>query len=210
MLLIDRPKHLARRCAMAVNQTLGGKPNRATLVFSPPRQLRHGSQLWELGPRERDRESGYRLIPMVSGYASGEYGRPVFSLSASIEFDVEQGGVHLLRSVTLRIHEHSPDGQNAPILRAEWACPDPQSSHKHAQPHWHACPLATDDSAEPSVWERFHFAMAARWHTDGRESHQEAMTPDGLVSWLRGCLEYTIDQLNYIEGRRASDSLAGA
>lgn len=51
--------------------------------------------------------------------------------------------------------------------------------------------------------------MAARWHTDGPESHQEAMTPDGLVSWLRGCLEYTIDQLTYIRRHRASDALAG-
>ncbi len=66
---------------------------------------------------------------------------------------------------------------------------------------------ATDpgsDTAVPSGWERgdrFHFAMASRWHSEGRASHKVSLPDEtALLEWLEGCLAYTRAELLFIAG----------
>ncbi|MCI0692843.1 hypothetical protein L0337_12670 [candidate division KSB1 bacterium] len=50
-------------------------------------------------------------------------------------------------------------------------------------------------------WERaekFHFAMAARWHSEGNDAHQEKMQAGGILKWLEGCIKYTRDQFTFL------------
>lgn len=46
--------------------------------------------------------------------------------------------------------------------------------------------------------EKFHFAMASRWHIDGKDAHQEEMQVDRLLKWLDGCIRYTRGQLEFL------------
>lgn len=50
-------------------------------------------------------------------------------------------------------------------------------------------------------WERaekFHFAMAARWHAEGNDAHQEEMQADRILKWLEGCIKYTWNQFAFL------------
>ncbi len=50
-------------------------------------------------------------------------------------------------------------------------------------------------------WERaekFHFAMAARWHAEGNDAHQEEMQVDGILKWLDGCIKYIWSQFAFL------------
>ena len=50
-------------------------------------------------------------------------------------------------------------------------------------------------------WERaekFHFAMAARWHSEGNDAHQEEMQAGGILKWLEGCIKYTWNQFAFL------------
>jgi len=46
--------------------------------------------------------------------------------------------------------------------------------------------------------EKFHFAMAARWHIEGKDAHQEEMQADGILKWLDGCIRYTWSQFAFL------------
>lgn len=106
------------------------------------------------------------------------------------------------------------------IFRAEWMI----DKNNHAQPHWHihksyingldnktGVAFAEEDEvfefgaetandSEPNKKDElknFHFAMASRWHK--KEPHNNDLTElNELVLWLEGCIDYIIEQLNYI------------
>jgi|GEM_PF-4931515 len=46
--------------------------------------------------------------------------------------------------------------------------------------------------------EKFHFAMAARWHSEGNDAHQEEMQAGGILKWLEGCIKYTWNQFAFL------------
>lgn len=48
---------------------------------------------------------------------------------------------------------------------------------------------------------RFHFAMAARWHSADTDSHKEQLTEPKLFGWLTGCISYTYRQLESLYGK---------
>ena len=108
-----------------------------------------------------------------------------------------------------------------PLLRAEWHEWNTQSVH--AQPHWHVYSSALGEfvsevpeaflverpvlefGADPTLSRSqtietspFHYAMSAMWHLD-RSTCQERLTATAsLLGWLRGCITYTREQLDYI------------
>lgn len=54
-----------------------------------------------------------------------------------------------------------------------------------------------------SEWDRgekFHFAMASRWHILDRNSHQENIQATQVLKWVDGCLSYTREQLKFLNG----------
>lgn len=109
-----------------------------------------------------------------------------------------------------------------PLLRAEWHEWNTQSPH--AQPHWHVYSSALGEflsevpeaffveapvrefgtdlsSTVPSQTietSPFHYAMSATWHVDRGACQERLTTTSSLLGWLRGCISYTREQLDYI------------
>jgi hypothetical protein len=57
----------------------------------------------------------------------------------------------------------------------------------------------------PKEWDegnKFHYAMASRWHFENETAHKEEMSADKLAKWLKGCLIYVKEQLLYIEDKK--------
>lgn len=133
---------------------------------------------------------------------------------------------YLLESISLLIFEGiRSDEMKTALLRAEWDCYGDDVT-AHAQPHWHVylaalnnAPTepagfaqamnvrefsATDETTPPNnndSWEanKFHFAMASKWHIDEKCSLQEQFNDvSSIAKWIAGCLNYTKEQLIYI------------
>ena len=74
------------------------------------------------------------------------------------------------------------------------------------EPEFYEEPNGIEKESETKVpieWymaEKFHLAMAARWHKDGRDAHQEDMEREGLLKWIDGCMRYTLEQFRYMCG----------
>lgn len=49
--------------------------------------------------------------------------------------------------------------------------------------------------------EKFHYAMASRWHDEGMESHIHMLSEDSLQNWLEGCICYIRTQLTYLSSK---------
>jgi len=47
---------------------------------------------------------------------------------------------------------------------------------------------------QTSTLDRFHFAMAAQWHAGG-DHRVRALSEDGFIKWIAGCLKYVRGQL---------------
>jgi hypothetical protein len=112
------------------------------------------------------------------------------------------------------------------VLRAEWDRDAKHSAGQHAQPHWHVygsrlTPFETHhylvlDETEGLTeigsevfnavetidrdedLRRFHLAMCARWHLDEKELHYEAPEDAKVERWLRNCVRYIREQLEYL------------
>jgi len=58
---------------------------------------------------------------------------------------------------------------------------------------------STDNSWDYST--KFHFAMASQWHN--KENHRVVLDKEALLyEWLGRCVQYIIEQLNYVSGSR--------
>ena len=64
-------------------------------------------------------------------------------------------------------------------------------------------PIQDDLELPQEGWtrgEKFHFAMSARWHTNGEDAHQENLQHEWLLNWLNGCIKYIIIQMKSMYG----------
>jgi hypothetical protein len=72
------------------------------------------------------------------------------------------------------------------------------------QPFAPEAPVVESNNEFDIEWDRsekFHFAMASRWHIvgfDEKGAHQEEMQIDGLLKWLDGCIRYTRSQFEFL------------
>jgi len=213
----DRKK-LVKACQNAIREAIGNQ----NLGFQEHSE-RHGRCIYVLNsPFAGEAQDRYRhrVVPLAQSPHGWTW------LGASIEFEFLRGLCYLSAVRLIVFEGTATDPRKAPMLRAEWEGIQPDSEISHAQPHWHAYPTRTIDEAtrasglEPSVREfasphataaatesladelrelrDFHLAMASRWHIDGIGAHQLPVEADGLVKWLRGCLRYTREQIEYI------------
>jgi hypothetical protein len=138
-------------------------------------------------------------------------------------------------SVSLQIFEGAAaDETKSALLRAEWDC-NQKIGIPHTQLHWHINPSRlnreiedyqsflkeieirefdpnavsanSDEKSEPE-WDRggrFHFAMAARWASEGESAHNENIEHEKLLRWLDGCIRYTLGQFKYLYEKGAID-----
>jgi hypothetical protein len=169
--------------------------------------------------RAKTKKYSYSVIPILRA----PYG--YFWLGGTLDLLYREGN-YTIEQVSLVIFQGvATDEVKTPILRAEWDAIASDGRSKHAQPHWHvySSPLnntivleypkfsveteVVDFSPEEStsltghVWERgdrFHFAMASKWHLDGVDAHQELLEQEKLLKWLEGCVGYIRAQLIYI------------
>ncbi len=61
----------------------------------------------------------------------------------------------------------------------------------------------TENDPQLPMWprsEKFHFAMASRWHINGLEANGNDLQHEWLRNWLGGCVKYTRTQLAMIYG----------
>ena len=66
-----------------------------------------------------------------------------------------------------------------------------------------------EDEEQEVEWERaekFHFAMAARWH-DGTATLNQPPVLDQIPKWLSGCIDYTLKQFRYIYKTKHTSAL---
>lgn len=132
------------------------------------------------------RES-YPIFPFAS--TNGE----VYWLALAIECE----RIGLGEKVTaISILFFSGADEQRPIFRAEWDCTD--SAHLqalHAQPHWHVYTSLNHVNEEYDTFP-LHFALSARWQTEGLKSHQQRLSNEGEVKdWINGCLVYVKTEL---------------
>jgi hypothetical protein len=219
-LIVINPDQLKQKCERVLREVLGEK----RIGFDElPKASRPNSKVFTLTSSNLTSHArakhDYRVIPILraqTGY---------FWLATTLEFAFHEGH-YLLEQVCLIIFQgEATDLKKTPLLRAEWDVTDPGSRSRHAQPHWHVYSSRLNRSTAsefveftPEVevivfdpqestapidlyWtegEKFHFAMASRWHLDGVDAHQELCDQDKLLKWLAGCLRYIQDQLIYI------------
>lgn len=147
-----------------------------------------------------------------------------FWFGASLRFSQEILQWRLSNVSLLFFQGLATDPEKEPLLRAEW---DTWES-PHAQPHWHVyAPLRrelefrpafeqepvrefgigeppagikTSRNQEAPAWnlERFHYAMAARWHIAEIGAHSCPISEESLLRWIEGCVSYTRNQLEHI------------
>jgi hypothetical protein len=164
----------------------------------------------------------YQVVPFLET----PYG--FYWLANSLEFKFQEGMHHLESVSILVFQGEANDERKIALLRAEWACSEADVRAPHAQPHWHIYPSrinqgfdqfrnefqadsevqsfepdedvqANDDAeAEWDRAERFHFAMAARWHVEGKDAHTQEIQSDMLLNWLAGCLRYIQSQFEFL------------
>ena len=163
---------------------------------------------------------GNRLYP-VAPFLEVE-GR-VYWVGAEIELRPERGEYEFHSvSLVLFLRRGQQEEMEA-VLRAEWEQIS-ERPVPNGQPHWHvylttaeqaqhvryilmddlgfheldeAHPIPPEQvaSEEQQALRRFHFAMAARWHSAGVELHYEEPDPQKISAWIQGCLNYTRAQL---------------
>ena len=164
----------------------------------------------------------YSVVPFITTQ------RDLYWLASSLEFRFQEGNYHLDSASLLIFQGEANDPRKTALLRAEWACSEADSKAVHAQPHWHiypsrvnreidqfqneffeeatvqifeAFPNSENKEEEVSEWdraERFHFAMAARWHDEGRDAHKQEIQTETLIKWIDGCLRYIQSQFNFL------------
>lgn len=62
-------------------------------------------------------------------------------------------------------------------------------------------PASTESGV--STWtrgEKFHFAMAARWHNEGQNAHQANLQHEWVTNWIGGCIKYILIQMKSLYG----------
>ena len=149
-------------------------------------------------------------------------------LAISLYFQF-QAGKYRLESISLIVFKGSRfDDTKTPLLRAEWDCSDETGLSKHAQPHWHIYSAALNTKEGVGVSEfdkpldvepfspitnettefdetlqgeidKFHFAMASKWHLEENFSLQEELNSvEALTRWIKGCINYIREQLSYL------------
>jgi hypothetical protein len=57
--------------------------------------------------------------------------------------------------------------------------------------------ITVSRAGSPLIAE-FHYAMSARWHVQDGSCQERLMTTDGLLNWIKGCISYTVGQLNFV------------
>jgi hypothetical protein len=164
----------------------------------------------------------YSVLPVLEARSI------LYWLGIQLEFHFIPTDVYRLTSVSLVLFRgESSDPMKTPLLRAEWDWREPKGPFIHAQPHWHLyrsilsevivqeeviSDKETDDreivlldevpNTKEEDWKKasdFHFAMASTWHIDATNSPQTQINdPKNLISWMSGCVSYTIGQLRYL------------
>lgn len=146
-----------------------------------------------------------------------------FWVAFKANFDLWEHGQHLLEHISVSFFQQIATGDLISMFRAEWdsrAATD--STHSHAQPHWHFA-MGADEfrailgSAEP-LQERtvefaagmqtdlglvdfsgFHFAMSPLWYGDVPSSHRQIFqSSEELGSWFHNLSTYIAEQLAYV------------
>jgi len=194
------------------------------LGFNKMDNARRGREVYILsgaGVTLAEAQYKYTVVPFFSSSSVNYW------LGVSLEFEFVEGERHL-SNVCLQIFEGlATDDKKTPLVRAEWDNNQGPGQVLHAQPHWHIYPSRVNREREKqqfviepgiqtftpgvkegdfngisnSEWnkaEKFHFAMASRWHIDGKNAHQEKIDTGKLPKWLDGCVSYIRDQLQYL------------
>lgn len=163
----------------------------------------------------------FKVLPFVQS-KNGLF----YWIGITVEFQFIAGYYYFREACIVIFEGMAADNMKQPILRAEWAEHE-NSRSSHAQPHWHVYPSfinknivslfdeeplladfdpVDDDNVSNEVttpeWEegsKFHFAMASKWHQEGKNAQVEIIDEKRLLNWLKGCVFYTKEQLLYIE-----------
>ncbi len=144
-------------------------------------------------------------------------------ISAKLQFEPAGDQLSFL-SVSLTIFRSNGFASSKQaLLRAEWE--RPREDQLHAQPHWHVHPPMRDRAASSSwtrearparslldeevpepagpmeerrqfSFDRFHFAMAARWHDNEPDSHCTPPDSGSVANWLKHCIVYIRNEIN--------------
>ena len=207
------PDKYIQRCRRVLEKVLKRK---AGLAFSS-NELARNRELYVLsgrGATPAEAERSYNVVPFSKQRDLW------FWLAVSLIFEFCQGRYFLMNISLIIFRGLASDVRKSVLLRAEWDAPEEGDQALHAQPHWHIYQSAVDAKAgggqvsfrpmaditevksdtEPSyergdnsLWneaDKFHFAMASRWHLDTSASHQEKIQLDGVLKWIEGCLGY--------------------
>lgn len=144
-----------------------------------------------------------------------------FWVGFKANFDIWEGGVHLLEHISVSLFQQSTMGELATMFRAEWdnrAASDSTSSH--AQPHWHFTmgdkefQMASAESLQERTvdfatnmqtnlglvdFSGFHFAMSPLWYRGVPSCHRQVFQSSEEVGfWFENLSTYIAQQLAYI------------
>jgi len=214
----EEPRALVQKCCRNI-QTALGIPHRIT--FEAHTAAKHQEVYSLVGFSVAETEKQYQVIPIP--------GLDNFWLAASWSFEYYKGASFLINASLLVFRGIATDRKKSALLRAEWAPPDQIGGWSHAQPHWHIYQAEIDSEqttgrqgfqtqldmelgavAEPGTTSflkqneisHFHFAMASQWQING--NHQIELESKTMLSWLSGCLEYIVSELNFLRSRATS------
>jgi hypothetical protein len=215
---VPDPAAFAEECRKVIAKALGNRQ----LGFNPEKYRLPGNHtLYTLsGVGATQAEAKYRYPVILFHEVQGTK----LWLAASLEFEFQE--LYRLINVSLLIFEgEAVDNRKLALLRAEWQSRQPNDLPSHAQPHWHVYTWYTnrdspgfkeasdiqtftpvDTEISPGNFpetgldkiDKFHLAMAARWCTEGENSHCQELKADDITKWLAGCLRYIRSQFEYV------------
>jgi hypothetical protein len=185
-LRVSEPKEIAL-VQVAVRDALkkGG-------LFLRPRGGRRGTVEWIISESQApptNEDEGFVSFMTVAEW--------IYWLGMQLKFELIQGEPRFLGASLIVLRNALATDERTKVLRAEWERREEPEHRKHAQPHWHV--YASE--LEQGDLGRFHLAMAACWHLGESESHYHEPSPEGVASWMGGCVKYIRSQLEAI-GRR--------
>jgi hypothetical protein len=192
---VQEPLELTRKCRKIISDVLGNK----NIGFTNPKRVAGNKVFCTLtgtGATLAEAKYRYQVIPFV------EFESDKYWLAITLEFIFAEGLFRLIDISILVFRGEATDSKKLALLRAEWACsPTDIDGFAEGYEAQDFNPDVAEDNDFDVDWVgggKFHFAMAARWRTEGRKSKNDDIEMDGLFNWLDGCISYIIHQIKYL------------